>query len=276
MVADAGGWFHRSTDGLTWSVSGSPVGPAPRSLAYGNGVWVALGESGATWWSTNASNWNYRVVGSNTLNGVSFVNGRFVAGGIFGQIFTSTDGTNWLACSRAVARLPLYRVACLDDQFFAVGDRGLILRSPDAVNWQRCAVSGTPTLRAVTRGGGLCLAGGDSSLLASTDGSNWGRRARACPSRAWPGAMGRFVAAGPQNTVLSSTDGTNWIGASPVLAGDWQDAVFANGLFLLGGTGGKIAVSATGTQWVVPEPALHRPDHAGHVCQWPLRGRRIA
>ncbi len=90
--------FWRSENGLNWELTVGPGSGHFGTPAFGNGVFVSVGDSGQIAVSTNASDWT--LVGSgvtNTLNRVVFADGTFVAVGSSGRILASTDGTNWTA-----------------------------------------------------------------------------------------------------------------------------------------------------------------------------------
>jgi hypothetical protein len=65
------------------------------SIAYGNGLWVAGGQSGQLRTSTDAITWTSRTsnFGSSTINSVAYGNGLWAIGGALGQIGTSSNST---------------------------------------------------------------------------------------------------------------------------------------------------------------------------------------
>jgi len=75
-------------------------------IAYGNGKYVAVGDSGYTAYSTDGVNWTQKqIVNFTSLNKIAFGNGKFVAVGkgteigstntYYGNIIYSSDGINW-------------------------------------------------------------------------------------------------------------------------------------------------------------------------------------
>ncbi len=100
-----------SSDGITWEQHSvdSPV----VSVAYGNGVYIAtVLYGGILFTSPDGSTWTKQSVGENIgLSDVAYINGRFVAVGMYkydevqdplqavyksyGILATSTDGVNW-------------------------------------------------------------------------------------------------------------------------------------------------------------------------------------
>ena len=139
--------------GATWTTQTLPYGFAMDEVAYGNGVWAAVGagngtvqrhiattEDGTTWdWVSNAAaNWS----------DVEFGLGRFVALSPAGAISTSTDGRHWTEAAYPLT--PAYTgttwtsVTAGPDGFMAVGFGknstsdvvGLAAYSADAVTWK--------------------------------------------------------------------------------------------------------------------------------------------
>lgn len=94
-----GGAIIRSTDaGATWAQVGSGVTAANLLgiAANGSGTWVAVGVGGVRLKSTdNGATWAAATMGSKDLYCIRFADSKWVAGGAFGTIYTSTDATTW-------------------------------------------------------------------------------------------------------------------------------------------------------------------------------------
>lgn len=86
------GCFSTSTDGETWTDIMSE-GDRMEGVAFGNGVFVAIGPTRCSW-SENGTSW--LPCGANSQNAfrISFANGEFVVFGGNG-ISTSVDGATW-------------------------------------------------------------------------------------------------------------------------------------------------------------------------------------
>ncbi|HEX7260900.1 MAG TPA: PKD domain-containing protein, partial [Luteolibacter sp.] len=95
------GAIYTSPNGTTWTrrhFSGKEL----NEVAYGGGAYVAVGNSGAMWKSTDGISWSPVSSGitSENINAISYGNGGFVAVGSAGSGGTvvslaSTDGSNW-------------------------------------------------------------------------------------------------------------------------------------------------------------------------------------
>lgn len=97
-----------SSDGINWTAGTGVSGSVLAGVAYGNGVFVAVGSGGggSIYTSPDGTNWmaNTSVSSSGALNGITFGRGTFVAvgplqptSGETAALLTSTDGTNWVA-----------------------------------------------------------------------------------------------------------------------------------------------------------------------------------
>ncbi len=172
-----------SADGKVWSQSKSG-----NSTFYGLAItasasrFVAVGRSysfsqqaffsgiyssidGVTW--TNAS-----PSRNETLRGVAYGNGRFVAVGEEGIIWSSADGLSW-SVLQLVSEKDLREVQFNGSSFLAVGDSGTALLSADGVNWQeRSLTDGNTTANGVsffkdTAGSGLTVLNGKWTVMTS-------------------------------------------------------------------------------------------------------------
>jgi hypothetical protein len=128
---------------------------------------------------------------SNNLRSVTYGNGLYVAVGDAGTILTSPDGLNWTSQASGITTR-LWSVAYGNNLYVTVGDSGggsgRILTSANGISWTN-RVSGTSNnLISLTYGNGLYLAGGEGqtgngifnysdseSLRISPDGITWSR-----------------------------------------------------------------------------------------------------
>src|SRR5262245_21644771 len=82
-------WVRRSVSGSIQNLS---------SVAFGNGVFVGVGDASAVVRSTNGVDWTVMSAGSyGNLVRVRFLNGEFVAVGTSDKLISSTDGISWTA-----------------------------------------------------------------------------------------------------------------------------------------------------------------------------------
>ena len=141
-------------------------------IAYGNGTFIAVGNGGTTLASPDGINWVTSTSGTiNDLRRVAFGNGIFVAVGSGGSILTSSDTINWTMRVSGTGA-PLRAVTFGNGLFIVVGDGGTILTSPDSVNWTPQTSGVTDGLRGVAFGNGVFAVVG-ATMLVSSDGITW-------------------------------------------------------------------------------------------------------
>jgi hypothetical protein len=240
---------------LHWRYSG--VTNNLRAVTRSDGTIVAVGEEGAIISSTDTIVWNVRNSGTTAdLSGVAFGNGMFVAvgGTTNAEILTSPDALTW---TRQTVQLTnsLKAVAFGTNLFAAVGDQGTILVSSNGISWNKRPTGLQKTLRAVTSGlvwssatrpGGMAplfVAVGDGgSMFTSWDGLAWGVQNSSvlfdlyCVSGAAPHRNDQpaVVAAGAEGIAISSNDGSSW---TPFTIPTSEDAYAAAAAGIMGNGG---------------------------------------
>ena len=79
-----------SPDGVSWTRRTSGTSSELKGVAYGNSLFVAVGDDGTILTSPDGVSWNQQTSGtSNNHNRVAYGNGLFVAVGKSGTILTS-------------------------------------------------------------------------------------------------------------------------------------------------------------------------------------------
>jgi hypothetical protein len=134
-------------------------------------------DSGATWTARTSG------FGANKIKSVAFGNGIFVAVGDNGTITSSTDGITWTARTSGVSTNSLYHVSYLNGNFVAVGGgaaggTGGVTTSTDGITWTKRTTPATTstTLNCVTYGNGYYVATGSFNTtggIYSTNLSTW-------------------------------------------------------------------------------------------------------
>jgi hypothetical protein len=207
--------------GVTWKASGN--GFNAKGLAYGNGVFITGGGSGALEYSsdpTTGSSWakleNTATTfseGNGYINGMAFGDGKFVAvGGNRGHAAYSTNGSTWTGITQTEAIFGgwINGIAFGGGRFVAVGSGGKIAySSPTSVeNWT--AVVDTTfegEILNITYGNGYFVAVGDTGAAAkSADGIIWSAINTAFGEDAINGVAygkGKFVMVGANGKVAS-------------------------------------------------------------------------
>jgi hypothetical protein len=121
-----------SSDGLTWTAQISTASNHLRSVTYGNGSFVAVGDRGAIATSSDAVNWTNRslpIVPSFLTT--TYGNGNFLVFGNTLSYYTSTNTVDWVRrrTTEQVTIWSLYGAIYGDNTFLAVGSYGQILET---------------------------------------------------------------------------------------------------------------------------------------------------
>jgi len=150
-----------STDGISWTIRelnlpGS-LGIGLNGVAYGNGDFVAVGDGGRIYSSTDGSIYGPRNSGiAQDLWGIAFGNNSFVAVGdgdpiefLHSRIITSTDLTTWTLRDSGIVNSLNGIAYGGDSTFVAVGVDGIVLQSDPL-----CTYLISPTSQPIGSGGG--------------------------------------------------------------------------------------------------------------------------
>jgi len=164
--------IYSSTDALSWVPRATNGYIQLTGVAFGNSRFVAATLSiPRVYVSTNLVQWDQidasQGSGGTGFDDIVFGNGRFVAVGRSGRIFSSTNGVNWTQ-EYSPTTFWLRGVGFGEGVFFAVGDAGTILVSVDGQNWSDASWAGAQMLSAVCCGDGRVIIGGQDGLVLSS------------------------------------------------------------------------------------------------------------
>ena len=192
------------------------------------------------------------TVGSNRWQGVAYGNGVFVAVGNDGYVAYSSDGATWSTPTQ-VGTNSWYSITFANGKFVAVGNSGYTTTTIDGQTWTTpVQVSGlSQRLQQVRYGNGIFLAVGyDSKSTTSVDGQTWttpvsiGGNGMAV---VFDGS--KFVATG-RIGIKTTIDGTSWtyVSSTPI---DFITAIsYGNGTYVVGrDSDGAIYYSTNLTSW---------------------------
>lgn len=232
------------------------------SVAWSGSSYVAVGDRGTIYQSTDGVSWTFREspVQGQIISSVAWGNNTFVAITISGEIISSPDGANWTLQRQFNTMSVLTSVKWINNQFIAVGinytsgANGQVLSSPDGVNWTLNTNSVPATFNDIDWGGGQYVAVGSAgAIYTSMNLTDWERQTSNINSSnhlysvAWGNDM--FVAAGTNGYFCTSTDGVNWeiynFSQNNQL---FSSVIWANDTFMiLGNT--QVLISADGEDW---------------------------
>lgn len=213
-----------------------------------------------------------------TLNGVAYGNGTYVAVGDSGVITTSTDGLEWVARESGVFD-KLFNVIWNGNIFIAVGgtypNGGIILTSSDGVSWTCQILDIEPSITDIAWDGNQFVACGGFSqdsaysehpvILTSNDGVTWAEQQ--LPTNKdlycidWNGSI--FAAAGDEGTIITSADGVEWTKQTSNITAPINDIATAGSGFIAVGGGtyhnGTVIISEDGNVWTIASGVPAQP-----------------
>lgn len=165
------GWYNgyrKSTDGTNWS---EPAGSAFQSLRFVNGwFWGIAGSD--IWRSADGANWESRGADlAGWFNSLTYGNGIYVAVGDSGAISSSAgDGKSWVTRLGNTISFHFKKVVYGNDRFLCTAGH-LAYSSIDGENWQTNALRLSP--HSIHFASGYVLLVGYNGLATSIDTSHW-------------------------------------------------------------------------------------------------------
>lgn len=248
--------------GTVWGKGGDSGMSSLRTLTFGigpdnTGYYVAQGDSGTTYKSTNGLTWTAAAAaGSTTINANTYTLSRFLGVGNGGTIITSTDLSTWTSAVSNTTE-NLNAVAANGSLAVTVGNNGVIRTSKDGATWIAASVTTTKNLYSVTySGNGFWIAVGEAGIvLTSADGITWVERTSGTNSNLRAVTVQivtsyTFVAVGDNGAVVTSVDnGATWTAQNSGITGNFLAVSPSTSQLVAVGSGGLIATSTNGVTW---------------------------
>ncbi|MBT9546285.1 MAG: IPT/TIG domain-containing protein [Candidatus Sericytochromatia bacterium] len=230
-------------------------------VGYGNGLYVAAGNSGRIETSPNGTEWtNMASSGYNTPEDVGFGNGLYlmVGGdgtGNAGVIYSSSDANAWTQRTTSVNKTLLAQ-AYGAGTHVVVGKEGVIASSPDGITWTNRTSGITTDLNEVIFANGKFVAvGADGKVLISTDGSTWTNNTITGNPTLNGVSYGAsvYVAVGASGQIFTSPDGSTWTSRTSTTSVTLKAVTFGDSKFVAIGTDEAVQ-SSDGITWTSPSP----------------------
>ena len=249
-----------------WAATTLPASGNWNSIAYGNGLFVAIARTGGTAacaTSPDGITWTQRAMPAADWTGVTYGNGLFVAVASGGSIAaTSTDGITWT--QRSLPSTSNWWSVTYGNGLFVAVSASFDTKaatSPDGITWTARTMPTTANWYGVAYGNGVFVAtsaSGGTAAASSADGITW--TARTLPANGdWYGLAygnGVFVtlAASSVNAyAATSPDGVTWTQRTLPIAAGWHGVAYGDGFFVaIGGGAGALTQSmksADGVNW---------------------------
>ncbi|KZE43352.1 hypothetical protein AV540_25165, partial [Brevibacillus parabrevis] len=163
VSTDGQTWTQRTVAGITGfnSVTYGEGQYIAVGKATGGAFVIYSSGDGETWQKVNTAS------PTKQLYGVAYGNGVFVAVGLTGYLYVSDDGVNWTVKTppAGLGAISYATVTFGEGHFFAGGTSQTIISSPDGSTWSAENTGGSKSVSAVKVGNGKVLAAGGSGLL---------------------------------------------------------------------------------------------------------------
>jgi hypothetical protein len=256
-----------SSNGLAWSTNGPALQSVFPTIAFGGDQFVIV-DGDRVWTSTDGVEWTaHRASGLSNVAALAYGNGLFVAVGTHGYVATSADGLSW-AAHQSGPDVLFHQVTAGNGLFLATGDGSrevgpndyqltnpLLKMSKDAGWIDAGTDQGYLPLGLSYAGGEFIIFARDNRnpapvfVLNSPDGAHWTKTdlgSAEAPGRVIY-ANGQFVAVG--GGIFNSPDGRHWTVLPTVTLNTLTGLAFGNGRFIAVGNQGEVFLSTTGTNW---------------------------
>ena len=233
-------WLVPAMLGLAGSVL-LAVNPVPTKaanewyLAVGHGGHRMLSRDGTTW--VKHASWGEPKHDQNDLNVAANFKGAFYAGGGYfsGRLTATRDGERW-SDGVLPASSPIFGLEVLNDVLYAIDLRGAVFKTADGEKWELVARAEMPSkthwIRATAQGNGLIVGSGDFGPVTVFD---------------------------PKTGKITVTQMAGQVDKNPGI----HRVTFGNGVFVVAGQSGLLAVSKDGKQW--DNNAVH-PERGDISC----------
>lgn len=242
-----------------WTTQNSGTRDDLTSVARGPGLFVACGAAGQILVSVAGGAWTERARTDQPLYSIVWDGPakaeRYVAVGRNGRVFVSTNGVWWSSYTAAVG-VDLYAVAWWNGQYLAAGNNGTAYVSATGEIWLPFpTLPGTGALFGLTVDGDrLWAVGAGASIYSIVKGQPWLRHlglANGPALRSMAIDNGLYVVGGDYGVVAVSTDGLFWKPAFFGKPNRIHKIAKVAGLWLAAGAEGVLATSVNGYDWQI-------------------------
>lgn len=186
-IGESGSIIFSADDGATWNGVKSGITYTLNKIAYGNGVFIAVGNNGSISKGTSIDKWSSSNIGyTGNLTGISYTKssnvGIWVVTTDSNKIFYSYDNGSTWNNTDIDAGVTLNNIKYAKNEFFALGNNGNIWHSVDGSTWVQSTLYTNSNrtnkyngnITSITYGNNLFLGTtADGKLISSPDGQVW-------------------------------------------------------------------------------------------------------
>lgn len=251
------------------------------AVAYGNGKYVAAGQSGYTAYSHDGENWTPVKAGSPGYIMIIYTNGKFIAlggSGYNGELVHSEDGINWTFVNSPMSNNgSMKSIAYGNGKYCLVGNNGQMYTSNDLKSWRKVSNYNVERIswNSIAYGNGKFVAigsfsSGEITIMNSEDGINWTFISGYASGSKTIFENNNFVIFNPSPDIYYSIDGNEWnksiVAQSPF---NIIDISYTNGKFVALGKNKSVAFSENLIDWT---PLTQIKDESGNDITVALNG----
>jgi len=205
--------LEAQTYGNIWENGNLTAELVLRDVVFTGTRWVAVGDGGKVFVSTDGKNWSLRPSGQGAtdhLFGVTYGNGVTVAVGRDRLIISSANqGDSWtLRNPKTPGVDDFFKVAYGNGMFVTVSETGNVWKSTDGVSWAPSAVLSVGSRSITFANGMFVIVTVPGKLYRSTNGVNWTSVYIGGNIKAVHYGNSLWVAVG--RGIWTSSNGTNW------------------------------------------------------------------
>jgi len=251
------GTYVLTTSSDIFTTTNATAGPytnrlavALNSVAFGNSIYIAVGNGGLIYSSPDAITWTQRASGltANNLTN-SFYDGTFFwVTGANGTILVSPDGINWALAS-------LNSIGYNGTVYIAVGSNGLIYTSSNLTSWSKQTSGTTQVLNKIA-----CILptlcyvlGNNGTIESSANGTSWSTQTSGTTANLNAMACGinKCIIVGQNGTILSSYNLGPWTAVTSPTTQNLNSISFFYTIYVAVGNNGTIITSPDGQSWTI-------------------------
>ncbi len=217
MIGVLGVFFSSVLEAADWVQINRTPGGTFRDAVYAAGRFVAVGDAGLIWTSTDGLSWTQQSAGTTeNFYKITYGAGLYVAVGVHGQIYTSPNGATWTQRNPPTGDSLVALVYNGSSQFVTAGVLGRLMTSPNGITW--------------------------------TDRNRWtGEEVDAmCYGN------GLYIAVTSGGSVYRSSNGLDWTTCNLDTGVNNKGAIYTNGMYIVGGGANGYSVayySLNGINW---------------------------
>ncbi|MCB1044781.1 MAG: hypothetical protein KDC35_17695 [Acidobacteria bacterium] len=256
VAVGTGGFVATSTDAIAWTVHTTPAPNWLTDVGFYEGMFYATGYPGILMESPDGISWTTIPTGTmQQLNTVCGDNaGTIVAAG-YGGVVLVNQGMGWNTVMGLSSSLGIEELIFDGTQYVGITQTIGVVRSSDFVNWPGVTMVHNRDFEDISFDGIEYLIGGfGGQHYRSVDAINW-----EAGSEGWKNNIDCMVSDGQKlilgsrlGSILVTDNGTDFTtqnvpGVDAIISGHW-----AEGLWVMGSSSGKIVTSEDGVNWSAP------------------------